>query len=468
MRYRLVITTINIIDREYKLKSDIIIIGSGPVGASCARNLAEKGLNVLILEAGEAISTPPGSHLRNQLKYQINPDSFFTEIDKWCKKYKNSGEPRELPGANITQAYGGQGLLWTNNCPRLLSHALLSMYTLKEWDKLYAQAEEYLYVNSALFNNSVRQKNIIETLSGVLDKQQRSIEKVPLAAKRIDEKTLHFIATYDILDILPSVRERITVKFGKKVKKLLVKNAHIYHVEVEASGQLEYYSAERIIIAGGAFDTTQLLYNSYIRPSALGRYLHFHPLIMAQLVLNNALCAPENIYDQPPRTCIYPTEAYPWHAMILRDIFPEVSTETVHENALIDMQFFVPIEIQKHNRMILSDDVPRFDVHLSERDERILKSARNDLIDISKKLGRFRQGAEPVVFDYGFTHPMGMCRLGEDPQTSVADCYGRVHGYQNLYLATVGLIPCTMAVNPTLTAVALAIATGNHIVANTR
>lgn len=33
---------------------------------------------------------------------------------------------------------------------------------------------------------------------------------------------------------------------------------------------------------------------------------------------------------------------------------------------------------------------------------------------------------------------------------------GRVHGFANLYLSTLGLIPAPVAVNPTLTAVALA------------
>lgn len=448
------------------MKSDVIIIGSGPVGASCARNLAEKGLNVLMLEAGEPVSTPPGSHLRNQPKYQTDPDEFFTEVSKWCHRYRETGEPYELPGANVTKAYGGQGLLWTNNCPRPATHELPSCYSFEEWDALYRKAEHYLQVNEGLFDDSIRQNHLIETLSPLLAKQQRTIEKIPLAAERINENTLNFTATHDILNFPPSVSERITIKCGQKVKRLLLKNDYVYGLEIE--NQLEQYEAGVVIVAGGVFDSTQLLYDSDIRPKALGHYLQFHPLLIAQLVLKDELSLFENHYDQPPRTCIYPTKEYPWHAMILRDIFPKVSSTKVNNNRLIDLQFFVPIEVQERNRMILSAGLPRFDVHLSALDEKILKAARADLVEIGKYLGGFRDGAEPKLLDYGFTHPMGLCCLGDEPQTSVTDRYGKVHGIQNLYLATVGLIPNTMAVNPTLTAVALSIATGNHIAAKSQ
>jgi choline dehydrogenase-like flavoprotein len=59
---------------------------------------------------------------------------------------------------------------------------------------------------------------------------------------------------------------------------------------------------------------------------------------------------------------------------------------------------------------------------------------------------------------------MGTCRMGAaDDGTCVADEFGRVWGTENLYLATVGLIPTALAVNPTLTGAALAIRTADHV-----
>jgi choline dehydrogenase-like flavoprotein len=54
---------------------------------------------------------------------------------------------------------------------------------------------------------------------------------------------------------------------------------------------------------------------------------------------------------------------------------------------------------------------------------------------------------EPRWMDLGFAHVMGTCRMGEvDNGNSVADGFGRVWGTDNLYLATVGLIPTALAI----------------------
>jgi len=449
------------------MKTDVIVIGSGPIGAVCARNLAEQGLSVLMLEAGKAISSPPGEHLRNQTCYQENPDKFFDEINQWCHTYNNKASPEQLPGANVTEAFGGQGLLWTNNCPRPAEHELWPIHKKDKWNDLFTRAEDYFSVNKNLFDDSIRQQKIIEKLSGPLALQQRSIEKMPLAAKRLENNKFEFTATKEILDLPMQIINNIQIEMNSKVIELINHRKHVKGVRVKQKDKITEYFANHVIVAAGAFDTTQLLFDSQIRPLALGKYLHFHPLYIAQLVLKKDLCAnenkSENIKDFPARLCIYPTLEYPWHAMILRDIFPGFSKEAVPQNALMDMQFFIPMEVQENNRMILSNGIPKFEARLSKVDEKNIKRAKEDLIHLAKQLGHFREGCEPRLLDFGFTHPMGMCRMGEDPKTSVVDLNGRVHGFSNLYLASVGLIPVRMAVNLTLTAAALAIASTDKI-----
>jgi len=60
----------------------------------------------------------------------------------------------------------------------------------------------------------------------------------------------------------------------------------------------------------------------------------------------------------------------------------------------------------------------------------------------------------------GVSHPLGGCPMAEDATQGVADEYGRVFGYDGLYIADASLIPSALGVNPSLTisAVALRIA----------
>ena len=46
--------------------------------------------------------------------------------------------------------------------------------------------------------------------------------------------------------------------------------------------------------------------------------------------------------------------------------------------------------------------------------------------------------------------------MGTDPKTSVCDSWGKVHGFEHLYVADASLFPDSAEVNPYLTIMALA------------
>jgi choline dehydrogenase-like flavoprotein len=100
------------------MRGDVVVIGSGPIGAVIARRFAEGGRVVTMLEAGPAISDPPGSHVRNQTRFQRDPDYFFAGLADKFTYFDAAAPPAGLPGASTTAVVGGQGALWTNNCPR--------------------------------------------------------------------------------------------------------------------------------------------------------------------------------------------------------------------------------------------------------------------------------------------------------------------------------------------------------------
>jgi Choline dehydrogenase and related flavoproteins len=60
-------------------------------------------------------------------------------------------------------------------------------------------------------------------------------------------------------------------------------------------------------------------------------------------------------------------------------------------------------------------------------------------------------------------HLMGTMIMGDDPKDSVVDKDCRTHDHPNLFIASVGVIPAAGVVNPTLTAIALAIRSADII-----
>jgi choline dehydrogenase-like flavoprotein len=63
---------------------------------------------------------------------------------------------------------------------------------------------------------------------------------------------------------------------------------------------------------------------------------------------------------------------------------------------------------------------------------------------------------DPRAYVAIVSHLFGGCVMGHDPARSVCDERGRVHGYENLWIADASAIPSTLGVNPQHTIMALA------------
>ena len=62
-------------------------------------------------------------------------------------------------------------------------------------------------------------------------------------------------------------------------------------------------------------------------------------------------------------------------------------------------------------------------------------------------------------------HQMGTCRMGADPQASVADPYGELHDVPGVWIGDASAFPTPSGTNPMITIMALARRTGEAILA---
>lgn len=443
---------------------DVVVVGSGPLGTAAARRLAERGRSVLILEEGPAISDPPGSHVRNAPRFRTDPESYLDVATGHLAFFDRSVARDRLPGAAVTRAQGGQGVIWTNYCPR--TDAPWDALTPEQWDAYYGIAETYLGVEADAVASSVRQQRIRARLAKHLGPGGRSVGALPFATRFEAGDRIHYAAPHDILAGAGEAGARVRIAHAA-AERLVQRGSRISGV-VAGGDTME---ADAVVVAAGAIGTPQLLHRSGIRPKALGRWLSYHPILVAQVVLDADLCALPGVPDRPPRLQIRPTDEAEWYVLVVRDVSPFEPLAPdldVPSSRLAEFQIIVPVDVDE-GKGIRFDAAsrPTFDVPLSPEDEARLTGAEADSDALMAVLGRYRNGCRPAWMPFGFAHMTGTTRMSAaDDGTGVADYDGRVWGLDNLYLATNGLIPTRMAVNPTLTGVALSICIADRMSSN--
>ena len=416
---------------------------------------------MLVLEQGKAISDPPGTHYRNSAQFLKQPDSYLPAATKYLE-FLDDGVPRDaLPGAAVTHTVGGQGVIWTNLCPH--GDALWDVMDDQTWSERYRLAEEYLSVQTDNLDRSIRQQRICATLASFVAASERVVSALPVAGRYGQDGILRYTGSLDILTASADARRNVSMRHDR-VHRIVFDGGQVKHLET-ASGRVD---ADGFVIAGGAIDTPHLMFRSGIRPHALGRYLSYHPLSVCQVVLAPEFSSAEGVADVDPRIQIRPSKNIPWYTLVLHDVSPFEPTgddAEVGPSRVVEIQSICPVDNEEHKRAIFHDDGRiTFDVPLSEVDLNRMDGAVEEARAIADRIGRLREGCAPTWMPFGFAHMTGTTRMSEvEDGTGVADYRGRVWGFDNLFLATNGLIPTRMSVNPTLTGVSLAIHVADQI-----
>jgi pyranose oxidase len=491
---------------------DLLVVGSGPVGSTYARLVADRvpGARILMVEAGPQISERPGTHVLNIADPQarvaaqglcegpwasadqaaadkavadisfllVRPGIFFADPQGAV-----SLTPSTLALGAMASNVGGMGVHWSSACPHPGAGEVIPWIPDHEWQEALQTARTLLAVSTRVFPPTSQGEAILMGLGAAFPglPSGRGPQPMPLACEVGADGQRYWTGPDVILGDLVAA-PRFELRAGTLCRRLLHEGSAVSGAEIEdlASGERRRVTARAVAVAGDSLRTPQLLAASGICPPALGRYLNDHSQILMAVVLDEKLLSQAR-RRRPglPDACRGPddilvgmfwlphSQEHPFHGQLLHLDLTDAETAPPDRRGdqVIGLSWLVPKEIRSEDRVYFPADgvdsygMPgiRTSYELTTRDLASIEAAKADIVRAAEALGD-PMVPEPQVLPPGASlHYQGTVRMGpRDDGTSVCDPELRVWGFTNLFVGGNGVIPTANAGNPTLTSVALA------------
>ena len=475
------------LDRDIDVHVDVCVVGTGAGGAVVAKELAEGGLTVAMLEEGDR-------HTADEYTARVR--------DMSLRLYRDAGQvftvgvpPILLP---LGRAIGGTSQINSATCFRTPEPVLerwrerfaLEELTTEELDPYFRRVERELNVSQTPADLAGRNAEVVKRGADRLgwsgDYIYRNVRGCvgtgvcnfgcPTSAKQ------HVGLTY-----VPHAWDAgATTYTGARATSLLRSGRRVRGVEARAaSGARITVEADLVVLAAGAIHSPLLLRREGLadRSGQLGRNLTIHPATAARALFDEEIDMSTGV----PQS--YYVDEFADDGIMLEGAAatPEYAAMTL------------PYVGAPHRELMLRyRNLSQFGVMVSDTGRgRVEERAgqvtiRYDLADEDRE--RFRRGLEAltrIYWEAGATkvflpigglpvledgevdalhthpltseeltlsafHPLGTCRMGGSPADSVVGPDGAVHGIDGLVVADGSIVPSSLGVNPQITIMALA------------
>jgi choline dehydrogenase-like flavoprotein len=469
---------------------DVIIVGSGAGGAAAAYKLVRAGRRVLMLEKGRHLPTD-GSTLDTR---QVFKEGKYKNTEPWLDGRGGHLVPDEHYNVGGKTKWYGAALL------RFSAHefeadpdhqCLAWPFGLDQLEPYYDEAERLLHVNR--FANEPQLQALIDRI--VRNGSGWRSEALPLGLKpeilEDDQEAKHFDGYASVAGYKADAERNLiapiahlpnfTLLTRKKVIALLHEPAAPEQIQGVVCRDGSYYQADRVILAAGAMTSPRIL-EDHMAANGLDATLPCAAIVGAnfKLHLNSALVAfsPFTHHDVLRKTAVFFNDRYP-HTTVqclgwldgeilatqLPGAVPKFVTNAIGARAF---GFFVTTEdgSHPHNRIISGGGdggIPTADYSLDR-----LPPAQ---AEHSKAAADFTRcllhvglaGVDRYLGLAGSAHALGSMVTGTDPQTSVVDPDGKVHGMDGLYVGDGSVLARSSRVNPALTIYAWGLRLGEHL-----
>ncbi len=474
-----------------ELTCDVVIVGSGPGGASAARVLAEGGLKVVVLEEG-----PPQSRFR--------PNQANT-----ARYHMQEGGAMVARGQSMFPVAAGRGVGGGT-----LINSALSFRTpdavLQEWEDVLSDpfwglsnVGEALDEVSEIVGVCITPEEIAGGNNLLI---KRGIDALGLEGGMAPRSTPGCkgcgICNYGCptmgkastnLTFLPrAVNAGALIQADTKITEVLVEGGRAvgvrgraYHPDTGAAGGEVVVRAPRVILSAGAIGTPRLLWHAGLAQRmgpAVGEGLHIHPgsavLGVAEEVIELWKGATQgaffhhpdlpgvlpHTFTAPPEVCLTAAGFIGDRLQAGLDMLPHLCGLIV----LVSDKGSGRVRATADGRADITydfapTDLDRAKAGLIESAKVLMAGGAYEITAPIFGLGRYRSVnefadalADRVVTDLVMysAHPMSSCRMGTDPASSVINPFAEAHGIPGLFIADASIFPTSIGVNPQLTTMA--------------
>lgn len=464
------------VDSMAQTEYDVLIVGSGAGGGAVLWRLCEQwagsGKKIGMLERGNLL-LPSNAYNIETLDGRINQLYLNPKIRKLV------GNSPWFPGFTEVHALGGRTIFWAGLSPSM-PYTEFEQWpvTVEEMDFYYKIAKQVMNVSQAYMEASPSNEMLLDRL---WDGHIREAMNLPLALdiepSRYGE--IHSNAYFSSITFLARAlnRNSFDLAVNARATKIITENGKAVGVEIMTPDKRPHIlRAKTIVISASTVETPRLLLHSDISGEAIGHYLINHSSVHAIGMLDRKVLPSEmgtiglfipKTSDRPYQVQIEGPVGYnSYHEKL------QASREQVN----IRIACLGRVEPRYENRIMLDsnkkDDygVPEVNIHFTynERDNAVIYeaagAARNLASLLGMKLIPWPSGSEVCQIPPNIgSHESGTCRMGEDPDQSATDRFGKVHGIAGLYIADNSVLP-TLGASPTLTTVALSIRTADQII----
>ncbi len=468
---------------------DVAIVGSGAGGAVAAATLAEAGLDVLVLEAGEH---------RDRDSYPAD------RLEAIAGLYRDAGltiaagrPPIPVP---VAKTVGGTTVINSGTCFRAPDPVLdgwrreYGVSWARDLDADYAEAEDFLRVTRVDPERMGRNGQLAMEGAAALGASGGPIHRN--AGSCVQCSSCPYGCAIDAkrgmhVSYLPrAVAAGARLRAGVEAQRVLVEDGRAAGLACTARepGRPPRPFAVRarraVIAAGGALGTPELLLRSGLGGPQVGRNLHIHPACWVGARYEEEVRGWEGVMQS------FYIDQWEPRGVLLEATFTPLAfggawlpgTGADHQRSLLDFGHVGSIGVHLSDRSqgrvglgnggalrasygLSHEDAEHIHFGIARAAEVHFAAGAAEVYPNVARFGVLKPGGladfeaariRPSELRLEAFHPMGTARIAADPRQGACAPDGSVRGTEGLYVADASLFPTSVGVNPMMTIVAFA------------